>query len=175
MADTGIKHPSTTGFAISGTTWSYNAFSNPTNAYASDNTYATYTTINYGNYGQTYGGFDFQLPQCTIDGIEFNVEQKSSSGTAIAVYWFGNRSPYTRYGTVFFNNPISTAENVYSHGGATNLCGRTDWNQADFADGSFYFMYSVSDAPGTTISLDDISMKIYYTPITGSLLPFLYP
>lgn len=157
-ADTGLKSPTATGE-------DYNQWSTPTNAYISNNTYATETTVNQK---QDYYNFSFGVPGNTsIDGIEVKLEAKYSggfSGSAIIgaeLSWNGGTS-YTATG--YDTGALTASDVIYTLGGATDTWGRT-WSDTEFSNTNFRLYVnadSVRSLGGQNL-LDHVQVKVYYT------------
>ena len=82
--DTGWKSPTGTGD-------NYNQWTNPTNAYSSDDNYAT-AAIAGASKCQDYTNFNFDIPAgATIDGVEISLEwYRDGTGTTSGrVLWRG--------------------------------------------------------------------------------------
>ncbi len=158
--NTGWKFPTTTGFTIQGN--AANEWTNPTNAYADDTSYATaidgVTTLK-----QSYGDFGFGIPTtATIVGIEIKTEGKISAGTGFVEFRYG----YDRAGDTNGTNYVpaswwSTSDSVDTKGGPTNPLVFTTGTQ--MADGNFYFRVKApGNNTGSTYSLDHVQVKVYY-------------
>lgn len=115
-ADTGLKSPTSTGSV-------YNQFTNPANAYSSDNNYAT---ENRNGEQQDYYVFNFGLTTETITGINISLEGKDTSwsneGVDVELSWNGGTSwTSTGYGATW---PNST-DGVRYLGGPSDTWGRS--------------------------------------------------
>ncbi|HQY68715.1 MAG TPA: hypothetical protein PLD38_15675 [Pyrinomonadaceae bacterium] len=165
MADTGWLNL-TTFSTVGGLSF---AWVNPSNASASDNTYATQpnSTSGLSDSLQGVGLVSSTVPSgATIDGIEVRIEAKKSSNVrAITFDLVQLVIAGTPSGSNLGSGAITTTETVYAFGGATSLWGLTP-SEADVNGGSFgVIMRFVRGAgkSGTTQSVDQIQMKIYYT------------
>lgn len=164
MADTGFKFPSSTGFATS--YGGSNEYTNPTNAYADDASYATRVDTDGFYHYQSYGNFGFSIPAgVVINGIEVVRKGKASAVEAldgINIYNPPSTSYFGDSGTYW-----GTTESENTLGSSTDLLGFT-WSASDFADGSFHVLAFTGGATtGRTASLNDVKAKVYYTPIGG--------
>src|SRR3990167_7791882 len=153
--DTGFLSPSATGE-------DYNQWTNPTNAYSSNNSYATEVDVNQK---QDYYNFTFNIPAgATIDGIEVVLEAKTqdtfwSPKISVALSYNGG----TNYTSEKQTSTLTTSDANYTLGGSTDTWGRT-WDDTEFSDTNFraYVEYNASIG-GDTTSLDHIQIKVYYT------------
>lgn len=156
-----------------------NAWDNVTNVFTSNNQYATSDFTypgSYTNYIQAYN-FGFSIPiGAIIDGIEVTVEAKTTEPALpydLGTFnlWKGLYNVGTSYGTDFANITLSTVDGVYTIGSSTskwngnglgsNWDGQTITSQ-DINDTEFSVIFGLDVNPGT-ISIDHITMKIYYT------------
>lgn len=152
------KSPSSTA-GVSGDAWT-----NPTNAYASDGSYAQMNDNNSTADWCSWYGFGLGVPSdATIVGIEIAIESKCESGVDKDAYiklsWNSGGS-WTATETL----SVSTTESVRTVGGATSLWGRT-WAASEFA--TAVFRVAVSDFPtiDNTHYVDHIRAKVYFTTI----------
>lgn len=154
MPDTGFKSPDVSV----NTVWT-----NPNNAFSSDDTRATAdTSVDF----QRYDFPDFSVPTgATIDGIEVTIEGNAAvngDGLLISLSW--------NNGTNFTSNKSTTwvtgADQTKTFGGATDTWGRT-WAASEFADANFE-LRGIMLAGGDIINVDHIQVKVYYTATTGS-------
>ena len=150
--DTGYKSPTATGAYA-------NTWTNPTNAYSSNDTYAIATALE----GQDYQDYDFGIPEgATINGIEVSVESYVSSSTSLTV-----SLSYDNYSHAATPKYILMEESESSLvvGGATDTWGR-DWTVSEFSNANFgsyfYLNYDV------TAYIDHIKIKVYYTEFSSS-------
>ena len=158
MADTGWKNPTATGLV-------YNDYTNPTNAYASDNNYATRLMADGSTFRQSYSSFDFGIPVgATINGIEISIEGHATVQIALAYYVYNKSGDSNKRTVTTPSYHTATNDNTIVAGGSDSLFG-ADWIVSDFSDANFY-MYCTTDPNGTdgiTLSLDHIKIKVYYT------------
>lgn len=149
MADTGFKAPTTNGAKF--TDWT-----NPGNAYVSDNVYAD--SLSTGNF-QSWETHSFGIPAgAVINGIEITIEAKTQTAARdwqVGV-WSNSAS---NWGDKTVN--VGTVESVKTLGGAADLWGLT-WTASDFSNANF------SERVVMNLSnqhfLDQILTKVYYTP-----------
>lgn len=149
--DTGYKSPSSTGTPN-------NSWTNPTNAYSSNDAYAT-ASEGASRVYQSYGTFGFGIPAgATINGIEVSAEAKTGSGThdlAVGIY----DGTAVRYKYQNHN----TTEQTLTSGSSIDLWSGS-WADTDFSDANFYLNFGTSDYDdGSTDFLDHIQVKVYYT------------
>lgn len=142
-----------------------NQFTNPDNAFTSDNSYATVDT---NNNQQGYGNFGIPtIPAgSTIDGIQVAVEAKAD--------WIGPAG--NRYFTVQLSwdggvsFTIAKTTLNFGKGEDTQLLGRAmdkwerTWLPGEFANSSFRVRLGASLATGHILYLDHLQVKVYYTP-----------
>ena len=155
LSDTGYKSATATG----GT---YNDWTNPTNAYTSNNQYAS-AVFSYVK--QSYEDFDFGVPSgATINGIQIQVEGYTSAPSLAAQY-------FTVYSTSEAEGKgkiwdLPTSEGTITMGGSDDLWG-TSWISSDFSDANFYFYIMTASGPDIyTAYVDHLQIKVYYTEIT---------
>lgn len=169
MPDTGWKAPTTNGFDIQSN--NHNQWTNPTNGYSDDGSYAT-AVDGASRLSHSYGDFEFDIPvNYIINGIEIKTEGKISAGTGYIEFGYGyDRSA----GSTTNYTPESwwsTTDSVDTHGSSTNPLGAT--TGADMADGNFYFrIRTPAGNTGSTYSLDYVSVKVYYSPPDAFLMWF---
>ncbi len=166
--------PGNTGFKTPTITASSNQFTNPTRAFASDNSYATET--NDGD-RQGYGGFGFTVPlTATIMGIEVNAEARSSDSTGceIDVDLSQNASSFTSNETISLNG----ADTVFTEGNSSNDWGRT-WTPGEINGSGFTVRLEYVDTSsctnGSTLSLDFLQARVHYTAFTSATTSPLSP
>lgn len=149
--NTGLKAPTATGTPN-------NNWTNPTNAYATDGSFATWNLT--GSTQQSYKTFGFGVPSgAVITGIEMQIKGKANIADYVSVTLNGNLA-------IGKTIPLTTTNTLYTVGGSTDLWGRT-WTSADFADGTFLADLNVGPVGGGGISgypysIDSIAFKIYY-------------
>lgn len=157
MADTGLKSPTSTG-------GKFNTWTNPSNAYSSDDSWATKTTDGTQR-KQSYEGFGFEIPAgATIDGIFVQIEghaEELNCRTYMGVYNASSTSwsdfsvwdafPQTNDGTMNSGAPLTT-----------NLWGKT-WAVDDFSDANFSVAFTAEATTNDHLSVDQIQVKVYYT------------
>lgn len=160
MADTGLLSPTSTGE-------DHNQFTNPTNAYSSNNTYAT---ENVSAEKQDYYNFTFDVPAgATIDGIEVKAEAVAQVSEPAGWLWdlsWNGGTNYTNsgYGSGDF---IDSVEVVYTQGGATDLWGRS-WTDSEFSNTNFRIRVECVDlGSGATLAIDHIQVRVYYTAVSA--------
>jgi len=139
----GWHSPSTTGSL-------YNTWTNPSNALASDDSYAQ--AFGYPN-SQDYGNFGFYIPRhATIQGIEVKIECHAQNTQKILC---ALRSGVAKYNFV----PIDT-DAIVVLGSSTDLWGRS-WQATDFSDTSFHPFFA-DGGYGIPVYVDHISINIHY-------------
>jgi hypothetical protein len=161
MADTGYKSPS----ANSGT-----RLTNPQNAYASDNTYATCTLVNNSDF-HDYSGFGIEIPEgATIEGFEIAFEHKEeapgwSSTDCICRFYKGEKA--TLNGLIEDASFLTSqaVEAYQTFGSSSTIPGSGTWAAGDFSDANFKISIRIRDSgdSGNDFYLDHIRLKVYYT------------
>jgi hypothetical protein len=135
---------------------SFNQWTTPSSAYASDDTYATAATTGFR---QDYGGFGYSIPSGnTISGIEVKLELSGSTaaGTvSVALSWDGGTSTTT----VQTTGTLSGSDTVVTLGGASNTWGRS-WAPSEFADANFKVRL-VANPSGNTVKVDAIQVNVH--------------
>jgi hypothetical protein len=139
------------------------AWTNPGNAKASDNSYATatFTSLAESHYLKATN-FGFALPEAaTITGILATVERHAGENVA---HWIVDQEASILKGGTPLKGSHSVlkwplADTVASYGGG--LWGTT-WTPADINSSSFGFRLSV-EGLGTTASVDQVAITVYYT------------
>lgn len=161
MADTGFRFPTTTGE-------DYNQWTNPSNAFSSNDN-RTDTTV--ANNKQDYYTFGFSLPPMgNINGIEVRVEAAGSlfNSTTIGVElsWDGGAT-YTAAGKSF-SVAAGAADALYTLGGSADVWGHT-FTFAQMSDSNFRLRINANvidpDVPRSA-QIDGIEVKVYYTETT---------
>ena len=158
MADTGWKSPTATG----GT---HNQWFEPTDAYSSNNTYATLISgLFAGDEKQSYEEFSFGIgSEDTINGIEASLEWKYTNNAPAnhLLKWYSTSDVTDSDGKEV---PISTIEATETVGGSEDLWGRTpigsDFSNANF---SIWVIGKSGFEQVTKFWLDHIQVKVYYT------------
>ena len=155
------------GTVVSDATYGDVPWANPSNATASDDTYATCGPLD--NFEGPYAGeylrctnFGFAVPAgATIDGIVVTVEGKTSTGTIdlnIEALKGGAGTGGTALG-----NSITTVETAVAFGTSTSKWGTT-WTSTDINASTFgVWFYPQAGASAQTISIDHVSITVYYT------------
>ena len=141
----------------------FSEWTNASDALASDNIYATETTL-YGR--QDYSTFGFSIPAGnTIIGIEVKIEAKASSaaGTIGAALSSDSGSSTTTPDKV--TSTLSTTDVVYTLGGPADLWGRA-WDSTHF--GTTFRLRIIANVSSNTISVDAIQVKVYHQATGGS-------
>ncbi len=135
------------------TSGSFAQWANKSNAYTSNNQYAT-GTVGQGTAGQTqaYGTFGLSVPGTnTISGIEIRVEAKSSdpAGCKLAVELSkDNGTTWTATNKMIDLTGSDPASPWPLVGGTSDLWGTT-WTPADFADGKLLVRLRAFDPEAT--------------------------
>lgn len=159
MATAGPNYAST---ADSDSTLSGNAWSNPGNAAASDNAYATASSN--GTQYLKATGFGFSIPTgATIDGIVVEWERKTSSSgvtdKAVRIVKAGAVGSTDKSAA----GDWPTTDTFKSYGGSTDLWGET-WTAADINSANFGAAIATQSTLVRTNSVDSVRITVYYTP-----------
>lgn len=162
--------PLSPGTVISGLNYgANNPWTNPGNAAASDNAYATVTANSTGTNALEASNFGFTIPTgATVDGILVEIEAHASAsgsvGTGTYVLKGGSQSPNQNNG-----GALTTTDAYYSMGSATDKWSFT-WTPADINASTFGVRFEPGGtfATGKTISVDHIRVTVYYT-VSGTV------
>jgi len=154
-ADTGLNSPTATGGA-------FNDWTNPTNAYSSNNVYAVANPPVKSNVKQSYENFSFGIPAgATINGMEASLEwYKTSSASSNGLYFYCTSDATDYWKSV---SPPAT-EGIVVTGASDDLWSSTPID-TDFSDANFHItVYIVSSQyVAACVYLDHIQVKVYYT------------
>jgi hypothetical protein len=157
--------------AVSDTSSGGGNVSGEANAYASDNSYATFD--NPSDQAE-YRDFGFSVSSgATIDGIRIALEGNKVNRTLdVSLSWNGGTSWTTGSGTGVKNTGslFSTSDKTIILGGSTDVWNRT-WSASDFSNGNFRVrLHAVSSGLGDTVNIDQLQVKVHYTlPAQGSI------
>ncbi len=160
--NTGLKDP-TTNAAVAG-----GGFTNPTNAYTSDNIYAT--VVNGDSH--RYGGFNFTIPAgVLIVGIDVQVEGNRSGTTNgrslnVSLSWNGG----TNYTSTGNTGSLTGTDVVYTVGSTTDTWGR-GWVASELSNANFQVRLDWANGSSGQINLDHVQARVYYTVPTS---PFAF-
>lgn len=163
-ADTGFRSPTAEG-------GNHNEWSIGSNAYASDNQYATETGEDDD---QSYENFNFGIPGgVIINGIEILIEARSSDSNGCQAevrMWSESGDGHSDRRT----QSVDGSDDTYTLGGPNDLWGES-WNASDFSNSNFHAEIQYDDASGGNCSgtfyLDLFQVKVYYTSPTPSPSP----
>jgi len=135
-----------------------NYWTNASNAFSNDAVYATDAT---NAHQQGYSTFVLSVPAgAVIDGIEVKGIGKVSSGAGtlgVNLSW-NNGGNWSNQKTA----SLTTSRTPFTLGGAADNWGRT-WASGDFSDGNFVLRVENRSTTGITVSLDYITVKVYYS------------
>jgi hypothetical protein len=166
---TTVVTPGNTDWRAPTATTSPSNWTNPQNAYVSDDLYATKNSTS--NPYQAWRTFGFSIPSgATITGIEVSVEARStdSAGCRLGVElsWNGGSS-WTSSGKFA---ALTNVEQVFILGASNDLWGQTSWATTDFSDTNFrvrvQYLAPSGCASGSTTSLDQVRVRVHYTTTT---------
>lgn len=143
--------------AASGTNWT-----TPSNATASDDSYATYNTTTQDFLALTTFGFSIPT-NAIIRGFEVSVEGNGDSATAadrqIEVFLTKDGSASVGTGDVLTLN--QTTDTVQVTGGATDLWG-TVWDVAEINTTTFGVLIRDNDTTAAGLDIDHVMLRVYY-------------
>lgn len=144
----------------------YNDWTNPANAYASDNADATFLASTVAG-KQDYYTFGFTIPTgATISGIEVSVEAAATGGGKSL--WVG-LAKGTATLTSIQAATIGATDAYHTFGGSTFLWGWT-WTPAEINSGGFTVaIWAPGSQAGITYSVDHVRVKVHYIP-AGTML-----
>ncbi len=155
-SESGFNAPSTLGAT-------FNQWTNPTDAYISDNV-RSFETTTWDR--QDYGTFGFSIPSGnSIDGISVKLDAQGSTAAGsigIELSWNGGTGTTTSSKTT---GTLTTQDVIYTLGGSTDAWGRT-WSPSEFNDGNFELRVLALPS-GNTIRLDAIQVKVHHTASGG--------
>ena len=164
MTDTGVKYPTNNGD-------DYTDWTNPTNAYSDNGSYAEGDQKTDEEHD--WYDFDFGVPGdiSSIDGIKVELEGHEGSTSAqnstyVYLSWDGGTN-YTSSKYAYFYNGADQQQTL---GGSSDTWGRT-WSSSEFSDANFRvrIMVTDDDYPGgdRTTYLDYVRVTVYYTEAGG--------
>jgi len=152
VPDGNFKRPSSTGSP-------HNAWTNPSLALASDNTYATTSSDAAEGVSQSFADFGFTVPDGnTIEGIIVKVDAKAigAGGTIdIALSWDGGET----HTTVKTISNLTSSDVVYVLGGLSDKWGRA-WIPGNFSNANFRVRVTGITA-SNTLYLDGLEVQVY--------------
>jgi len=133
----------------------FDQWTNPANAFLSDNSRASAFT---SWFREDYGGFGFNIPSGnTVSGVEVKLEYSASTpaGTiSVALSWNGGSAT-----TSIKTTPtLTTTDAVVTLGSPSDAWGRT-WTPAEFNDANFKVRL-VAQPSGNTVRVDAIQVKV---------------
>lgn len=152
-----------TSFTVDGTVGGVTVL-NPTNAGASDDSYATCALLlgQVSNYLMVTG-FSFNMPSdATITGVTVKVERNATSTSAIS----DNSVKLVKGGVISGSDKASastwgTSDTVATYGSATDSWGLS-WTPADINASNFGCVISAISALAATVNIDFVSITIDY-------------
>ena len=158
LGDTGFRDPTATGD-------DHNQWSNASNAYASDDAYASVTS---NGQQQDWYNFGFTVPSgAIIDGIEVYVEgndQLAANGVAVEVSWDGGAT-YTSTGAQQLW-PGSGTDVRRAFGGGDDTWGRT-WSESELSNSNFRVrLTKIGSSNVVNFDVDQVRVNVYYTETT---------
>jgi len=140
-------------------------WTDPQNAYASDDAYMTTTTTGEDGATVKLYNFNISIPSgSTINGIEVGIEAKISTATGArkvrARLMYNGRANET---SLKKTNPLTTSDTYYILGRPADTWGR-NWSVDDFSNDNFAVRVTSNMNKDCTISFDHVRVKVYYTP-----------
>jgi hypothetical protein len=146
------------------------AWSNPTNIYSDNSSYATValaTSSTISNYLQA-SGYGFSIPtDATISGISVTINRYASSTSVV----YDNVVQLMTGGSIVGTNQASTSawttttSATASYGGTSSLWGKASWTPSEINSTDFGVALSVKNTSGTnrTASVDYVTVTVTYT------------
>jgi len=153
--DTGLLSPSATGSAFATNQWS-----DPTNAYSSNNSYTLGQVAYPAIKEQDYYNFGFVVPDgAVILGIEVRVEYYNLFAPTQRIYIKSTSGAGYVYKAIGYDS----VEAVKTYGEAADVWGTT-WVPSDFSNANFFSkLYVSSPVSGTKyLYVDHLQVKVYY-------------
>lgn len=148
-------------------------WTNLSNAFLSDNSYATlvsnlFSSGDYSDYLQL-SNFNFSLPAgSVINGIKINIERSDANGKTKDYRARLVKSGLIRTTDKALNPSWSSTDNIQSYGGTNDLWGETI-TSTDINSANFGFAFSVKRTGGGTqatfAKIDHISITVFYSVI----------
>lgn len=154
----------TTGYyAPTSTGGPHNEWVNGANAYVTDNSDATSTTIGDR---QSFATFNFNVPDSnTIVGIEVKIEAAVTGSTGSIQVGLSSDSGASV--TSLKTLPITGGtDTVYTTGGSSDMWGRT-WTPTNVNNENFRLRLIAQPAAEATLSVDAITVRIYHNATGG--------
>jgi hypothetical protein len=160
VEDDGETIGSETGFeAPTGTNSPHNQWTNGSNAFASNNTYAT---ADAAGALQSYSTFNFSIPGTdTIKGVVVKLEASASApgGTiAVVLSWDGGVSTTT---TMYATTALTGTDAVYVLGSEGDTWGHS-WTPLHFSNDNFRVRVIAHPSGGNTVRIDAIQVRPYH-------------
>jgi hypothetical protein len=140
-----------------------NGVGNQNNGWVSDNNYATFDNDN--DYA-IYGFPDLNIPTgSTIEGIEVFIEGYATSSRDLGIALFNKSNTNPDGYTTKKGASLESTESIITLGSSTDKWNKT-WTDADF-DTDFKVRIDADDDSGTAY-LDQVQVKVYYTPVVDN-------
>ncbi len=155
-ADTGFKSPSATGD-------DHNQYTNPTNAFSSNDVYAVATTAGWQ---QDWYNFSFGISaEATIDGFIVSLEGKDDNvGDGVQQGVDLSADGGTTYPDSTWQWATGTSENIQTVGGATQLFSHGSWTQSGTTNANFRLRLTIDAMrDASNVSIDHVQVKVFYT------------
>ncbi len=150
-------------YAPSETGASFNNFTNPTNAYASDGTDATVASTQK----QSYGNFGFSIPGGNeIVGIAVKVDVSATDGSGSSIDITLSHDGGTSETSAQSTGALTTSDVVYTVGGPADLWGRS-WSVAEFGNGNFELIVEANPGDVGQVDLDALEVRVYHQATGG--------
>ncbi len=141
-----------------GTGAPHNQWAGGANAYVSDATYASVSTV--GGL-QSYSDFNFVIPDGnTISGVQVKLEASAEVGTGtIEVALSADQGASTT--TVKATTELTATDTIYELGSAGDLWGDT-WSKSDFSNTNFRVRLRALPSSGGTVRVDAMSVRVFH-------------
>jgi hypothetical protein len=142
----------------------FNQWTNGSNAYTSNASYATSSTAGHQ---QSYSTFSFGIPGTnSITGIAVKLEAKASTGAGtidVALSWNNGGSWTSAKSTA----TLTTSDVVYELGGQGDTWGRS-FTPSELADGTFHVRLT-SQASSNQVQVDALQVRAFHQATGGDV------
>ena len=159
---------SDTGFLSSSAIHSPNEWTNPGNAFSSNDIYATgYDHPLYDEQG--YDDFNLSIPSgSSINGIEVKVEAKSADTDGCRFEVDLSHNNGSNFSADRNTSSISGTDAVYALGGVADIWGRS-WAASEFSNNNFAVRLRINGSGSSCdtnaiVSIDSVQVNVTYTP-----------
>jgi len=162
--------PNSPGTLVEDDSYGMSAWTDPSQAATSDDTYATADVFSFPAPIDTFylkaTNFSFSIPGgATIDGILVEIEKSKASGLESVI---DRQVRIVKGGTIGSTekadaNPWTTTDTYVSYGGSSDLWGES-WSASDINASDFGVVLSAgTDGSSGTAQIDHFRITVYYT------------